>query len=204
MKNFETALETAQNNTKPRESTKELYRKRWKYFSEWCEAEGRECYSPTTETIGAYLREYEATKMSIPKKAGKFKFFTYSLAEGQAALSGPKKERSAGRKSEFQPLLKHIKELTPGNSMLLHNIPANQVQSLRVFLLGQWNKEKGVHEGSKVDNPLNFEIRGRNTGEASGKKKKDGTAIPAVNILISYHEKPQSRRTRSTKAEATK
>ena len=85
--------------------------------------------------------------MSIPKKAGKFKFFTYPMAEGKAAFSGPKKERSAGRTSEFQPLLKHVKDLQPGNAMILHNLPANQVQSLRVFLLGQWNKEKGVYNG---------------------------------------------------------
>ena len=144
--------------------------------------------------------------MSIPKKAGKFKFFTYSLAEGQAVLSGPQKERSTGRKSEFQPLLKYIKELKPGESMLLQNIPANQVQSLRVFLLGQWDKEKGEYNGSKVDKPAHFDIRGRQTGENSGKKKKDGTDIPFVNILIAYHEKGQERRTRSTPtpAEAAK
>ena len=140
--------------------------------------------------------------MSIPKKAGKFKFFTYSLAEGQAVLSGPKKERAAGRTSEFQPLLKHIKDLKPGESMLLQNIPANQVQALRVFLLGQWDTAKGEYNGSKVDKPLHFEIRGRQTGENSGKKKKDGTDIPFVNILIAYHEKPPTRRTRTPKAKA--
>ena len=144
--------------------------------------------------------------MSIPKKAGKFKFFTYSLAEGQAVLSGPKKERAAGRTSEFQPLLKHIKDLTPGNSMLLHNIPSNKVQSLRVFLLGQWDTEKEEYNGSKVDKPTHFEISGRQTGQKSGDKKKDGTDIPFVNILIAYHEKAQERRTRSTtgSAEAAK
>ena len=137
--------------------------------------------------------------MSIPKKAGKFKFFTYPITEGQAALSGPKKV-SAGRKSEFQPLLKHIKELKPGESMLLHNIPANQVQSLRVFLLGQYDTAKGEYTSSKVDQPENFEIRGRKTGADSTSKKRDGTPIPAVNILIAYHEKPQERRTRKAKA----
>ena len=80
---FENALETAQNNTRPRKTTKHTYRKIWKGFTEWCEAEGYEHLPPSVETIGEYFRYLEdngrragTIKMAFAAFAWQIKCFT--------------------------------------------------------------------------------------------------------------------------------
>ena len=96
------------------------------------------------EPIPFTVQNTRQAKCPYPKKRANSNSFTYPITEGQAALSGPKKV-SVGRKSEFQPLLKHIKELKPGESMLLHNIPANQVKvPSRVLVRAMGYGEGGI------------------------------------------------------------
>ena len=79
MKNFNNALTTVQNNTRQRQSTKYLYRKRWDQFAAWCEAEGSECLPPSTHTIGAYLRDMEARGLKASTVEAMFTAITWQV-----------------------------------------------------------------------------------------------------------------------------
>ena len=56
MTDFNDALQTAQEDTRPREITRNTYRKHWRAFAEWCEKNGHECYPPDYRTVGRYMR----------------------------------------------------------------------------------------------------------------------------------------------------
>ncbi len=53
MTNFKRRLLQAQNNTKPRETTKALYRSELERFAEWVKAEGLPFLLPDACTVGS-------------------------------------------------------------------------------------------------------------------------------------------------------
>ena len=129
------------------------------------------------------------------EKAGKYTFYAYQISDGQQEFEGTSESKGRG---EFSGFLETIQGMKQGQSILIDDVPTKKIQSLRIFVLGQKNKETKEWDKAKVPNPTHWKI----DGKKSGTKTIEGEYTQFSRVFVAYHVEAQEQRKHNPSAEA--
>ena len=137
---FQKSLALVQANSKQREYTKNMYRRQWERFAEWCEAEGHNPLPPKATVMGAYLRSMEATGV----KAGSINLAASAFGWQIKCLTKvPMEDRPASLKrfkKEDSPM-EDIREIAQNIISEMEQVPPKRARGITIQELAQIFRE---------------------------------------------------------------